>query len=139
MYAGPSAMWNARRRIDRLVTRARGGNLLGSSGFIDIHIDILFDNSLSVQEFTFGTASKKPSTIKRGPPMCRTTSSGTVSLGFTVADDGVLTAPSNSVVTLAPIGSFYELRISLGDGNAIRVVVPRVAVKITSEGAKPCR
>src|SRR5262249_41270058 len=38
MYDRPSAVWNARSRIDRLVMRARGGKPLGSSGLIDIHI-----------------------------------------------------------------------------------------------------
>src|SRR5262249_23024337 len=36
--AAESAVWNARSRIDKFVTRARGGNPLGSSGRIDIHI-----------------------------------------------------------------------------------------------------
>src|SRR5262249_28919897 len=35
-----SAVWNARSRMDRFVTRARGGKPLGASGLIDIHIAI---------------------------------------------------------------------------------------------------
>jgi hypothetical protein len=52
-------------------------------------------------------------------------------------NDGVLTAPADSRVKLAPTGAFYELRISLADGNAIIAVLAKSAVKITREGAKP--
>jgi hypothetical protein len=55
-----------------------------------------------------------------------------VALGF-AEHDGTLVAPSDSVTRLIPIGKYFELRISL-DGNAVCVVVPRVAVKITREG-----
>jgi len=55
-----------------------------------------------------------------------------VALGFTERD-GVLVAPADSVTRLVPIGKYFELRISL-DGNAVCVVVPRVALKITREG-----
>jgi hypothetical protein len=32
-----------------------------------------------------------------------------------------------------PIGNFYELRISLGDGNAVVAVLSKAAIKITRE------
>jgi hypothetical protein len=51
-------------------------------------------------------------------------------LAFTVADDGTLVAPADSRVILTPM--FLELRISL-DGNAVCLVVPRVAIKISRE------
>src|SRR5262249_9930332 len=60
MYEMPSAVWNARSRIDKFVVMARGGSPLGSSGLIDIHIAILSGSLLSGQEFTFGTASENP-------------------------------------------------------------------------------
>ena len=58
-----------------------------------------------------------------------------VSLGFSQGDDGVLVAPKDSRVTLTPIGTFFELRVSLGDGNAIVAVLSKSAIKITREGA----
>lgn len=58
-----------------------------------------------------------------------------VALGFT-EHDGVLQAPADSATRLIPIGKYFEIRISL-DGNAVCVIVPRVAIKITREGAKP--
>ena len=42
--------------------------------------------------------------------------------------------PSNSVVTLTPTGQFYELRVSLGDGNAVTAVLNKAAIKVTTEG-----
>jgi hypothetical protein len=54
-------------------------------------------------------------------------------LGFVRGNDGTLMAPSNSRTTLAPTGQFYELRISLGDGNAVVAVMSKAAVKITRE------
>jgi hypothetical protein len=58
-----------------------------------------------------------------------------VALGFVQGDDGVLVTPSNSVVTLTPIGAFYELRISV-DGNAVTAVLSKTALKICREGAR---
>jgi len=59
-----------------------------------------------------------------------------LALGFTLADDGTLVAPVGSRVTLAPIGNFLELRISI-DGNAVTAVLAKAALKICREGAKP--
>jgi hypothetical protein len=55
-----------------------------------------------------------------------------VALGFARADDGTFVAPHDVIVRLVPIGKFFEFRISI-DGNAVCVVVPRVAIKITCE------
>ena len=55
-----------------------------------------------------------------------------IALGFVRGDDGTLVAPDDAVTRLIPIGKYFELRISL-DGNAVCVVVPRVALKITRE------
>ena len=50
--------------------------------------------------------------------------------------DGRLQAPSASTTTLAPIGSnFYELRITLADGNAVVAVLSKAALKITRDRA----
>jgi len=57
-----------------------------------------------------------------------------VALGFTADNDGTLRAPADSRVRLAPVGNFYELRISLGDDNAVVAVLAKSAVKITREG-----
>jgi hypothetical protein len=54
-----------------------------------------------------------------------------LALGFEQYADGVLHAPSGSRITLAPIGQSYELRISLGDANAVVAVQGKAAVKIT--------
>jgi hypothetical protein len=59
-----------------------------------------------------------------------------LAVGFTAGNDGVLVAPATSRVKLVPIGAFYELRVSLADGNAIVAVLAKGAVKITRE-AKP--
>jgi len=56
-----------------------------------------------------------------------------LALGFVLADDGTLVAPSDSAVTLTPIGSFLELRI-LRDGNAVTAVLSKSALKITRVG-----
>ena len=61
--------------------------------------------------------------------------SALVAVGFTVGNDGVLHAPAASRVKLAPIWQFYELRISLADGNAVVAVMSKSAIKITREGA----
>jgi len=63
------------------------------------------------------------------------TESALAALGFTRTDDGTLTAPADSVVTLTPTGAFFELRISI-DGNAVLAVLSKSAIKITRE-AKP--
>jgi len=76
----------------------------------------------------------EPSTsIESFRPHARTLDATLVALGFALADDGVLVAPSDSVVTLAPIGQFYELRISI-NGNAVAAVLSKSAIKITREG-----
>jgi hypothetical protein len=52
-------------------------------------------------------------------------------LGFARADDGTLIAPPGSVVTLAPVGAFFELRISLAStGNCVTAVLAKVAIKV---------
>jgi hypothetical protein len=56
-------------------------------------------------------------------------------LGFMRGDDGVLTAPSDSIVTLTPIGNFLEFRISV-DGNAVTCVVSCVALKFSCVGGQ---
>jgi hypothetical protein len=56
-------------------------------------------------------------------------------LGFVADSNGVLAAPAGSRVTLTPISQFYELRVSLGDGNAVVAVLAKSAVKISREGA----
>jgi hypothetical protein len=48
-------------------------------------------------------------------------------------NDGTLTAPATSRVRLIPTGKFYELQISLGDGNAVVAVLAKAAIKITRE------
>ena len=58
-------------------------------------------------------------------------------LGFIAGDDGVLVAPKDSRVTLAPIGTFFELRISMGDGNAALCIVSKSAIKVTREATPP--
>jgi len=55
-----------------------------------------------------------------------------LALGFTFADDGTLVAPSSSIVTLAPTGQFYQLKISIG-GNAVTAVMSKAAIKICRE------
>ena len=56
-----------------------------------------------------------------------------LAVGFTANNDGVLVALRDSAVRLIPTGAFFELRIGLSDGNAVCVVVPRVALKVCSE------
>jgi hypothetical protein len=58
-------------------------------------------------------------------------------LGFVAGDDGVPHAPESSRVTLAPIGTFFELRISMGDRTAIVAVLSKSAVKVTREATPP--
>jgi hypothetical protein len=55
-------------------------------------------------------------------------------VGFSAGNDGVLHAPRDSRIKLMPVGQFYELRITLDDGNAVLCVVPKAAIKITREG-----
>jgi hypothetical protein len=59
-----------------------------------------------------------------------------VALGFAFVDDDTLVAPSNSVVTLAPAGQFFQLEIAI-DGDAVTLIAPRVVLKIRRKGAKP--
>jgi hypothetical protein len=40
-------------------------------------------------------------------------------IGFTAGNVGMLLAPAGSRVRLAPIGQFYELRISLGTATPL--------------------
>jgi hypothetical protein len=65
------------------------------------------------------------------PP--HSTDSALIALGFTRTDDGTLTAPVDSVVTLTPTGAFFELRISL-NGNAVVAVLSKSAIKVSREG-----
>jgi hypothetical protein len=58
-------------------------------------------------------------------------------LGFSRGDDGTLHAPDTSRITLAPVGQFFELRISLDTGAEVTAVLSKAAVKITREGSKP--
>jgi hypothetical protein len=59
--------------------------------------------------------------------------SALVALGFTLADDGTLTAPAGSTITLAPIGSnFLERKIAI-DGSAVTAVLARAAIKVARE------
>jgi hypothetical protein len=51
-----------------------------------------------------------------------------VTIGFTAGNDGVLSAPRDSRVRLAPIGQSYELRISLGDGHAVLPASPEIKI-----------
>jgi len=55
-------------------------------------------------------------------------------LGFVAGNDGVLHAPDAGRVRLTPYGKYYELRISLGDGNAVVAVINKRSVKVTREG-----
>jgi len=59
-----------------------------------------------------------------------------IAIGFTQGNDGALNAPKDARVKLIPIGRFFELHISLGDGDAVTVVVPRIALKIRRHGVK---
>jgi hypothetical protein len=58
-----------------------------------------------------------------------------LALGFTLADDGVLTAPADSCVTLTPIGNFLELRISI-HGSAVTAVLSKTALKFSCVGER---
>jgi len=51
-------------------------------------------------------------------------------LGFVRGDDGVLVAPTDAAVSFAPVGQFYELRISLADGASVSAVLSKTAVKV---------
>src|SRR5215471_1146374 len=53
-----------------------------------------------------------------------------VALGFVRGDDGVLYAPTDSVVSFTPVGGFLEMRIVLGDGNALTAVLAKSALKV---------
>lgn len=58
-------------------------------------------------------------------------------LHFVRREDGALVAPADSIVTLAPIGAFFELRIILADGgNTVTAVLGKAALKISRAGAK---
>jgi hypothetical protein len=46
-----------------------------------------------------------------------------LAIGFVAGDDGVLNAPKDCRVKLTPIGTFYELRISIGDGTTVLAVL----------------
>jgi hypothetical protein len=58
-----------------------------------------------------------------------------LALGFSQGDDGVLVAPKDSRTRLVPLGKYFEIRIGVDGGNAVCVVVPRVAIKIARAGA----
>ena len=58
-------------------------------------------------------------------------------LGFSVDESGALVAPKDSRATLTPIGTFFELRISMGDGNAALCIVSKSAIKVTREVTPP--
>jgi hypothetical protein len=57
-------------------------------------------------------------------------------LHFVRREDGALVAPADSIVTLAPIGAFFELRIILADGNTVTAVLGKAALKISRVGPK---
>jgi hypothetical protein len=57
-----------------------------------------------------------------------------LAVGFVAGNDGTLHAPETSHTQLAPTAQFYQLKISLGDGNAVVAVLSKSAVKITREG-----
>src|SRR5262249_37442658 len=59
-----------------------------------------------------------------------------VALGFVRGDDDVLYAPSDSVVSFTSVGGFLELRIVLGDGNAVTAVLSKTALKFSRAGGK---
>jgi len=59
-----------------------------------------------------------------------------VALGFVLGDDGVLYAPTDSVVSFTPVGGFLELRIVLGDGNAVTAVLSKTALRFSRVGVK---
>jgi len=60
-----------------------------------------------------------------------------LALGFVRGDDGVLYGPTDCTVSFAPVGQFYELQISLANGDAVVAVLSKAAIKVTREGAKP--
>jgi hypothetical protein len=61
----------------------------------------------------------------------RTIDATLVALGFVRGADGTLTAPTDSVITFAPIGSaFLELKITLADGSTVTAVLAAAALKI---------
>ena len=64
------------------------------------------------------------------------TDSALAALGFVRGNGGVLLAPAVSRNTFAATGQFYQLKISVDDGNAAVAVLSKSAVKITRE-AKP--
>jgi hypothetical protein len=76
----------------------------------------------------------EPSTTQSGT---RAIDGALLAIGFTARGDGTLRAPSGARTQLIPVGSFYELRISLGNGAVVTAVLSKAAVKITREGAKP--
>jgi hypothetical protein len=57
-----------------------------------------------------------------------------VARGFVRGDDGVLYAPTDSVVSFTPVGGFLELQIVLGDGNAVTAVPSKAAIRISRVG-----
>jgi hypothetical protein len=65
-----------------------------------------------------------------------TQSCALLALGFDLANDGTLVAPSDSAVTLTPIGNFFELRIISVDGNAVTAVLSKAALKFSRAGVK---
>jgi hypothetical protein len=48
-----------------------------------------------------------------------------IALGFIGHADGTLRVPSGATVTLAPTGSFYELRIDLRAGAAVTAIMAK--------------
>jgi hypothetical protein len=77
--------------------------------------------------------SERPSNTQSSD--ARTIDATLVALGFVHDDDGTLVTPTDSVVTLAPIGAFFELRILLADGNIATAVLGKAALKISRVGA----
>jgi len=55
-----------------------------------------------------------------------------VASGFVRGDDGVLYAPTDSVVSFTPVGSLLELRIVLADGSAVTAVMSKSALKVVA-------
>jgi hypothetical protein len=59
-----------------------------------------------------------------------------VAIGFDRIGDGTLVAPTDSTVTLTPVGGgdYYQVSIALG-GNSVRMIVSALAIKVRREAA----
>jgi len=57
-------------------------------------------------------------------------------LGFARVADGVLLAPFGVAVRFTPVGRFFEVSITVRDGNTLTAVMPRVAIKLVGEAVE---